>query len=174
MVPMTILPRKSAMAENDWPPLVDNQMPPVAAPTRMRLASRGSMSTARRRPPTLPGPRAVHELVEMPAARLRACSPTPAPVRPVLDSALRSDSARRMSVEVGVRPNSSISHVRIHSFAGERNLARSGLRKVLRYAAMIMLRASGASAQAPSLSTFAPSRNWRSVASGMSSLVAAA
>ena len=152
IAPTTMLPRKSAMAEKDWPPLVESQMPPVDAPTRMRLASRGSISTARRRPPTLPGPKAVQVLLDTPAARLRACSPSPPPVR-VLVSNLRSASARSMSVEVGVRPNSSMSQLRIYSFAGERKVLRSGFLNELRYAAMILLRATVGSLQTPSLST---------------------
>src|ERR1041385_8017266 len=52
-----MLGRKSVVANHDAPPSIVFQTPPETAPAYITLESLGSMSSARVRPPTLPGPR---------------------------------------------------------------------------------------------------------------------
>src|SRR5205085_4578626 len=55
-----MLGRKSLSGFQDAPPSVVFQMPPSTAPAYMMFAFVGSITSARVRPPTLPGPRFVH------------------------------------------------------------------------------------------------------------------
>ena len=127
-VPMARLPMKSATGENDSPPSIVNQMPPDAEPTKMRDELRGSMTMARMRPPTLPGPRKVHCPLLMPAALL-----PPDCARPCASCiARRTRSAAKICVLVGRRPKSSASQVRMYSRDGARAWALFLLRYLLR------------------------------------------
>src|SRR5829696_9075667 len=71
--------RKSLRGAHDVPPLVVFQIPPATAAAYITLGSVGSMSSARVRPPTLPGPNDCH----VPSAPLVEALPSPAPPPPV-------------------------------------------------------------------------------------------
>src|SRR5215217_9603675 len=71
--------RKSLSGSHDVPPLVVFQMPPETAAAYITSGLVGSMSNARVRPPTLPGPIAC----QVPRAPLVEGLPSPAPAPPV-------------------------------------------------------------------------------------------
>src|SRR5687768_1721543 len=75
-----MLARKSLSATHDVPPLVVFQMPPATAAAYITSGLTGSISKARVRPPTLPGPNGCH----VPRTPLVEALPSPAPPPPVL------------------------------------------------------------------------------------------
>src|SRR5215813_10470724 len=74
-----MLARKSSSGAHVVPPLVVFQIPPATAAAYITSALVGSMSNARVRPPTLPGPNDCH----VPSTPLVEALPSPAPPPPV-------------------------------------------------------------------------------------------
>src|SRR5919112_3340326 len=72
--------RKSFSGSHALPPLVVFQIPPATAAAYITSGLLGSISSARVRPPTLPGPNDCH----VPSAPLVDALPSPAPPPPVL------------------------------------------------------------------------------------------
>src|SRR6185503_17319777 len=71
--------RKSLSGAHELPPLVVFQIPPATAAAYITSGLAGSMSNARVRPPTLPGPNDC----QVPSAPLVDALPSPAPPPPV-------------------------------------------------------------------------------------------
>src|SRR5262249_43400013 len=71
--------RKSSSGFHELPPLVVFQMPPATPAAYITSVLTGSMTNARVRPPTLPGPNDCH----VPSAPLVDALPSPAPPPPV-------------------------------------------------------------------------------------------
>src|SRR5919197_4930866 len=71
--------RKSLSGNQEAPPFVVFQMPPATAAAYITLGLVGSMTSARVRPPTLPGPSAC----QVPSTPLVEALPSPAPPPPV-------------------------------------------------------------------------------------------
>src|ERR1043166_1331844 len=71
--------RKSSSGSHDAPPLVVFQTPPATPAAYITSGVTGSMTNARVRPPTLPGPNDCH----VPSAPLVDALPSPAPPPPV-------------------------------------------------------------------------------------------
>src|SRR5207248_2403434 len=71
---------KSSTGAHDAPALVDLKMPPPTLPANMLFVFDGSITTARTRPPMLPGPSHVQEELLIPAesAAVPPVSPLPA------------------------------------------------------------------------------------------------
>src|SRR6185503_12314158 len=72
--------RKSLSGSHDVPPLVVFQTPPATPAAYITLGLTGSMTNARVRPPTLPGP----SDCQVPSAPPVEALPSPAPPPPVL------------------------------------------------------------------------------------------
>src|ERR1051325_9178590 len=72
--------RKSSRGNHDAPPFVVFQTPPATPAAYITSGVTGSMTNARVRPPTLPGPSDCH----VPSAPLVDALPSPAPPPPVL------------------------------------------------------------------------------------------
>src|SRR5438094_5783231 len=71
---------KSSTGAHDAPALVDLKMPPPTLPANMLFVFEGSITSARTRPPMLPGPSHVHEVVLTPADSVAAPLPPVAPL----------------------------------------------------------------------------------------------
>src|ERR1041384_7832677 len=74
-----IFARKSLSGDHDEPALVVFQMPPATPAAYITSGLTGSMSNARVRPPTLPGPNDC----QVPSAPLVEALPSPTPAPPV-------------------------------------------------------------------------------------------
>src|SRR4026207_2129344 len=97
-----MLARKSSSGSHDAPPFVVFQMPPATAAAYITSGLVGSISKARVRPPTLPGPNDCHVPQAPPADAL----PSPAPPPPVPfgnspSSSLKSEFASPVSKRDG-------------------------------------------------------------------------
>src|SRR4030095_9485791 len=94
--------RKSSSGSHDAPAFVVFQMPPATAAAYITSGLMGSMSNARVRPPTFPGPNDCH----VPRAPLVEALPSPAPPPPVPfgnspSSSLKSELASPVSKRDG-------------------------------------------------------------------------
>src|SRR5215216_4143721 len=88
--------RKSLSGSHDEPPFVVFQMPPATAAAYITSGLLGSISNARVRPPTLPGPNDC----QVPSAPLVDALPSPAPPPPVLFGNSPSPSSNTSSVSL--------------------------------------------------------------------------